>query len=137
MRVTQSPNVHLFYCSGCEQSKGHVNPDSFGTAGYGEDEHGRRYCFACCAVRDLASMAETGRATLYLTGKPGEYRITNWPDSLSFIPYKARIGRHNMAGKRYDVWFSGPGELPSLSAEWHGVSYGDNTQICHCKRKES
>lgn len=30
---------------------------------------------------------------------------------------------------RIDVWFNGPdGHL------WHGVNYGHNSQLCHCRR---
>ena len=29
----------------------------------------------------------------------------------------------------YDVWFIGPD-----GKEWHGVQYGDLTQVCHCRR---
>ena len=35
----------------------------------------------------------------------------------------------DIAGKRLDVWFYGPDGYI-----WHGVQYGDNTQIVHCKR---
>lgn len=82
-------------------------------------------------------MIETGRATLYLTVTSGvisSYRsathgkITNWPGSLSF-PCIVRKGRHNIARVRYDANFAGPD-----GNRWHGVQYGDNTQIIHCKR---
>ncbi len=94
------------------------------TTGYGVAENGDRHCYACCAERDRASMRETGRATLYLTEKG----ITNWPASLCLPVEHRKTGRHNIARKRYDVWFSFEGQ------HWHGVQYGDNTQIVHCKR---
>lgn len=83
---------------------------------------------------DRKQMAETGKIVLFLT--ISEYmnmrlfqdgKLTNWPGSLE-IPCRVKRGRHNMAGTRYDVWFRLHGK------EWHGVQYGDNTQICHCKR---
>lgn len=53
---------------------------------------------------------------------------SNWPHTLVFRAH-GQVGRHNIAGKRYDVWFNGPDGY-----EWHGVTYGDWTQLCHCKR---
>jgi hypothetical protein len=70
-------------------------------------------------------MKDEGRITLYLTD---DGRVTNWPNSLSFKGHVSK-GRHNIAGTRYDVWFTGPD-----GHRWHGTQYGDNTQICHCKR---
>lgn len=109
------------------------------TTGYGTDpETGKRYCYACCADQDREDMLETGRATLYLSqensgvlrleGGRGHGTVSNWPGSLKFPAYIKR-GRHNIAGTRYDVWFKGPD-----GKTWHGVQYGDNTQICHCRR---
>ena len=98
-----------------------------------------RICYPCCAVRDRASMIETGRAVLYLTTEPnltpagnshGETgTVSNWPGSLKIKTGPVKVGHHNMAGKRYDVWFTGPD-----GKDWHGVQYGENTQICHCRR---
>lgn len=95
------------------------------TTGYGVDSEGRKHCYACCAERDKAEMIKTGRATLYLSGK----EVSNWPESLKFRVNYVRKGRHNMARVRYDVRFIGPDGKP-----WHGVQYGDNTQIVHCRR---
>lgn len=94
------------------------------TTGYGVDRSGRKHCYECCAKRDVADMVSTGRATLYLSN--GE--VSNWPGSLKFRAH-VRKGRHNIARTRYDAWFTGPD-----GKQWHGVQYGDNTQICHCKR---
>lgn len=88
-------------------------------------------CYDCCSKRERARMIETGKATLYLSHKkPSENRgeVTDWPGTMRFGGY-VRQGRHNMAGRRYDIWFTGPDGEP-----WHGVQYGDNTQLCHCKR---
>ena len=101
------------------------SPHSDITRGYGTDADGKRQCYQCCADLDRAYMIEHGRIALYLTDKA----ITNWPASLSFPVLSRTTGRHNIAGVRYDVWFRGPD-----GATWHGVQYGDNTQICHCKR---
>lgn len=70
-------------------------------------------------------MVATGRATLYLDG----LNILDWPGRLRFRAARRSTGRHNIAGTRTDVWFVGPD-----GAAWHGVQYGQNTQIVHCKR---
>jgi hypothetical protein len=63
---------------------------------------------------------------LYLNTK--EKTLSNWPGTFKIQLHYIRIGRHNMAGKRYDVWFDYAGN------DFHGVTYGDFTQICHIKR---
>ena len=98
------------------------------TRGYGTDPiTGKTYCYACCAERDKQYMRDHGEIVLYLCGEPGAYRLTNWPGTLIARPWRVRIGRHNMVGKRYDVWFT------FENRRWHGVQYGDNTQLCHCR----
>lgn len=112
------------------------------TRGYGTNAKGERHCYACCAEQDKAHMREHGKICLYLTTKPdqdgqiarrdsfgkyGDAKITNWPSSLEFKG-RYRKGSHNMAGSRYDVWFT------FENTNWHGVQYGENTQIVHCKR---
>ena len=99
------------------------------TTGYGIDRDGKKHCYACCADDDRKQMQETGRITLYLSeSKTGEWSVSNWPGSLRFPCNVPRVSRHNIARWRYDVWFTANGE------NWHGVQYGDNTQICHCRR---
>jgi hypothetical protein len=99
---------------------------SFAT-GYGIDRHNHTICYACCGILDRKRMERDGYATLYLTETPNGYRVTNWPGSLTFSAHVNR-GRHNIAGVRYDAWFWLSGY------QWHGVQYGNNTQIVHCKR---
>lgn len=98
------------------------------TTGYGTDREGKRYCYDCCAEIDRQDMIATGKATLYLSG----WEVTDWTGHLRFQAGTVRKGRHNMAWVRYDVWFLGPD-----GHEWHGVQYGDNTQICHCRRTKT
>lgn len=106
----------------CDRCNKTLGSDGF-SAGYGIDMRGMKYCYGCCALNDAEQMRRDNRITLYLA----KDEVTNWPGSLR-IPVRAqRIGRHNMAGKRYDVWFRFAGK------QWHGVQYGDNTQICHCR----
>ena len=105
------------------------SPHSSITRGYGTDAQGRKLCYDCCAERDKKEMRETGRIVLYLTENPNTSpAVSNWPASLKINVSCLKKGRHNMAGNRYDVWFYFEGR------EWHGVQYGDNTQICHCRR---
>jgi hypothetical protein len=127
-----------FKCGRCGQVKdagGHGCATGYGYFN-GDD---RPVCYECCAEHDRKSMVETGKAVLYLTcpqqrvcGLPARQepaKVSNWPGSLSFPVAYVRVGRHNVAGKRYDIRFTGPDGKP-----WVGVVYGDNTQICHCRR---
>lgn len=55
--------------------------------------------------------------------------IGNWSGGLSFPCITMHKGSHNIARVRYDVTFRGPD-----GKQWRGTTYGDNTQICHCRR---
>lgn len=134
-----------FTCVDCGQVK--PTTDDGGT-GYAVDNEGKgKVCYACCGVRDRKDMIEHGKATLYLTmpGKDVDMgvrqgkeiktgKVGNWPGTLTFTLNSGavKVSRHNIAGKRYDVWFTGPD-----GATWHGVTYGDNTQLCHCRRTKA
>lgn len=122
-------------------AEGHV-----GGTGYGTTADGKKHCYACCGLQDLEAMKKDGRITLYLScsndgntaGLYGNKRpaigtymsgkVSNWPSSIVFKA-QVKVGDHNLAGRRYDTWFDGPDGFV-----WHGVQYGDNTQIVHCKR---
>lgn len=99
--------------------------------GYGVNEAGDKICYECCGVLDRQDMIATGKAVLYLTvtKKNNFFKgyVSNWPGTLK-INVQGKIGRHNIAGIRYDCWFRFNGR------NWHGVTYGDNTQLCHCKQ---
>lgn len=96
-----------------------------------------RVCYDCCAIHDAQIMDSHGKMVLYLVAKREEshghslttYEVTNWPGTLVFPALSVKKGRHNIAGSRTDVWFQ-----DSHGKEWHGVQYGDFTQIIHCKR---
>jgi len=88
----------------------------------------------------LAYMSKHGKATLYFrcpVKKPNMTLIVP-SDSITledfnlshyFKVLRVTTGRHNFGLTRYDVWFDGKdGHI------WHGVQYGDNAQILHCKR---
>ncbi len=127
--VKQDANIPIVSVLDC----GHAPSEhSDFTTGYGTGTDGKTYCYSCCADRDRAQMRQDGRIALYLTNdKDAQATVSNWPGSLKLGVYHQRIGRHNMAGKRYDVWFT------FETQPWHGVTYGDNTQICHCRRIKS
>lgn len=127
-----------FVCDDC-RFRYPVNRD--GGTGYAIADGGRKICYGCCAEVDLARMRETGKATLYLTmapdfDGPGNVppigypvaSVSNWPGTLRYPVYRVRKGRHNMAGVRYDFAFEVKG------TPWVGVTYGDNTQIAHCRK---
>jgi hypothetical protein len=131
-----SPDGKQFACFRCREVK--PLQESGGT-GFATDAAGNLICYACCADVDREDMTRTGKATLYLTEKRREgcrteapytvWEVTNWPGSLRFACGTPRKGSHNMARTRRDIWFRGPD-----GKEWHGVQYGENTQIVHCKR---
>lgn len=108
-------------CAGCRKAH---------NGKYGLSAARNPYCYECCAKTDRATMLETGRTVLYLTrADDGYWYATNWPGTLRFQITLRHKGKHNMARVRYDVWFRGPD-----GKAWHGVQYGDNTQLLHCRR---
>jgi len=100
------------------------------TTGYGTDPDTKeRHCFPCCGVKDKETMVRDGKYYLYLKSGAYPWSVSNWPGTLKFNVCANSEGRHNMTGKRYDVWFNGPDGFI-----WHGTQYGDNTEVCHVKR---
>ena len=97
------------------------------STGYGTTADGRKLCFGCCGQIDKERLAHEGRGSLYLTEIPGHATLSNWPGTFRLPVGRIAKGKHNIAGERTDVWFHFAGR------EWHGVTYGSNTQICHVK----
>ncbi len=120
---------HEFDCSVCDEHKTH---ESGIATGYGLDENGNKVCFECCGKKDsarLENMKIGEKYCLYLyKDEDGKWNVSNWPGTLKINVNTPRKGHHNMAGSRYDVWFQHKGNY------FHGVQYGENTQICHIKR---
>lgn len=115
----------------CSRCGGAIPPPAPGaiSTGYGTNEKDEIVCYSCCAEIDKQWMRDKGKITLYLTGQAGAREVTNWPGTLRFPARGYKQSPHNIARYRYDVWFNGPdGHV------WHGVQYGDNTQLIHCKR---
>lgn len=133
-----------FVCYECGEIKP-VNPE--GGTGYGLDPEDHKICYACCGKKDRERMERGKPMCLYLSrnnkssGSQAQiwdrihhtttadmvWHITNWPGTLDIPIYLVKIGRHNIAGVRRDVWFHYAGK------DWHGVQYGNNTEIVHCK----
>jgi hypothetical protein len=121
-----------FICSVCGETK---PTQKQGGTGYGRDPvTDGKVCYACCAIEDKRAMLTTGRATMFLVKRevkenPGlfQYFVTNWPGTLEIRAPGVRHGKHNIARTRTDVWFK------YENRNWHGVSYGENTQICHVR----
>jgi len=119
--------MKTFKCVDCKQEKPIQTDGGTGYALFGKSK--RKVCYECCAIRDRKEMDKTGKAVLYLSMIPDtDYYVSNWPGTLKLPIHAMSKGRHNIAGVRYDVWFRFSG------CNWHGIQYGDNTQICHCKR---
>jgi len=111
-----------FECKICGKTK--VNFNKL-TTGYGIDpKDNLPVCFSCCGEQDKQYMRENKKITLYWHN--GE--ITNWPGTLRIKENNHSVGRHNIAGNRYDVWFC------FEDKPWHGVQYGDMTQLLHCRQ---
>lgn len=101
--------------------------DSPYTTGYGIDENNNKVCYACCGEQDTEYMKTHDKTMLYLVKRENDWYVTNWPGTLSVKVATPKKGRHNIARTRYDVWFAFADKF------WHGVQYGDFTQVCHCK----
>jgi len=98
--------------------------------GYGTNSAGEKICYECCREFDKEWMSENDKITLYLTqATTGRWRVTNWPGTLRFRVDETRKGKHNITGTRYDVWFT-----DREGNRWWGVSYGENSQLCHCRK---
>ncbi len=131
-----------FRCAQCGETR-ELNTGGNGCGtGYAREGRGpdaRFICYPCATENERRDLIEQGRGVLYLvaTDEPAKcqgvgakvWTLQNWTGGLKIRTYGApRVGSHNLAGRRYDVWFRFEG------AEWHGVQYGDHTQICRVRR---
>jgi hypothetical protein len=116
--------MKTFKCYVCKETK---EVTTGITTGYGYDKHNHKVCFECCGENDkkeLTNLKPGQKFFLYLTGN----KLTNWPGTLEINNLHVRKGHHNIARTRYDVWFVFSGNT------YHGVQYGENTQVCHITR---
>ena len=136
----ETPSDETFVCFDCKNTFPVKRKGATGYATLREPKD-EKVCYECCGKREWADMQATGVATLYLnhttTGlacgcsgpSQDHYRVSNWPNTLTFKVDKIKKGKHNIAGSRYDVWFT-----DKDGRAWHGVQVGENTQLTHCKR---
>lgn len=120
--------MKTFICSKCLAEK---PEQTNGGTGYAINDNKEKICYGCCGEIDRQFMRDNGKATLYLSLEGNDATkgfVTNWPNTLRLPVYGLRKGYHNIAGKRFDFWFNFNGK------QWHGVQYGENTQIAHCKQ---
>lgn len=123
------------YVEGCNAGCGHPKKEVY-------------ICYKCASADEVAFMKSTGRTALYLTydspcNNPqhtgsgtnltaSDYKVGDWPGLLSIRPTGVRKSKTFIPRvgyrPRYDVWFVFDGYY------WHGVKYGDMTDIVHCKR---
>lgn len=116
-----------FTCSLCRKEK-EVNQN--GGTGYGTNDQGQKICYSCIGRQDQTEIANAKpgqKFVHYLIKENGHFVVSNWPGTWKANPFRVSIGRHNMAGKRYDVYIAYNGR------KFHGVTYGDQTQICRIK----
>jgi len=122
-------NTTKFTCHQCGQEKIY---ESNLTTGYGLDKDDNKTCYHCIGeneAKEMEGMKLGDKTVMYLVkGDDARYKVQNWPGSLTINIRSLKVGRHNWAHKRYDVWFS------FKNKEFHGVTFGDMTQICHVKR---
>lgn len=87
-------------------------------------------CYSCCDESDKQRLLNANpgdKFYMYLTGNIQHgYYVSNWPGSFK-IRVSPRKGHHNIAGVRYDFWFTFGNNA------FHGVQYGDNTQVAHIR----
>lgn len=128
--------METFRCEECDKDKPVQHEGGTGYASFGENRE-KKVCYECCAKIEWRHMQMTGQATLYLhqhesdcvcPDGPISY-VSNWPNTLKFPVQQLTEGRHNIARTRCDVWFK-----DRDNRTWWGVSYGDWTQLVHCRR---
>src|SRR5262245_24760848 len=80
-------------------------------------------CYGCAPrlTREYMTVdGDNGRVHLFLGDAPNDQLyVTNSKKTLIFPVTRFKLGRHNLAGTRTDLWFNGPD-----GREWHGVVYG-------------
>ena len=130
-------NLLIFYCSQCRT----WIPAPSGTCGTGyavNSKTNRKTCYQCMAEVDRQYMRKHGKIVLYLVEPSKDpsvsmkkWKVTNWPGTLVFPRVSVSSGRHNIARTRQDVWFMFEG------LEWHGVQYGEFSQLVHCRKTKN
>jgi hypothetical protein len=98
------------------------------TTGYGTDQQGRKYCFACCAEHDKAQMKQHGAIDLYLSERGNQLVVSTWPGKIISQRVKTiNSWRNNFGDRRIAVRFCFEGEI------WSGQGSGVG-MILRCRR---
>jgi len=139
-----------FVCSHCKETidVSHTLVDGYcGGVGYARPTHKskRKVCYRCCAKVDSKWMDKYGKITLYLvhveplyaSGRLVNYKVTNWPGTLSFTVINSSQSKNNFGATRTDVWFLRQNGTTKEWEQWHGVHVGDDSQLVRCKRAKS
>lgn len=111
----------------CSQCKKEIISNGIST-GYGIDpQTNNKICYECCGINDLKKLqtCKIGDRFVYYLSKG---KVINWPSTMVITPYYFRVGKHNIARKRTDVWFTVNGN------KFWGVNYGDNSEILYITR---
>jgi len=93
---------------------------------------GHYKCDGWEARNDEVKMQKFGHSKhlpLYLNKNKNSWEVSNWQGTLQFPVSSYREGKHNIAGRRVDIWFK-----DRIGNLWLGVNYGNWTQVVHCKR---
>lgn len=121
-----------FTCTQCKKEIVFDTANGVGT-GYGTYYVGDKICYPCCGINDENRLLGLGigeKMSLYFD----EDGIKNWPGTFHIPRYKSKVGNHNIAGNREDVWFNYFNKKTNERQYYWGVVYGDWTEICHIKR---
>lgn len=100
-------------------------------AGYAVDNEGNKYCYKCAAKKSAQTLRDLpigGKTYLYLVARNNSWSVQDFMGLLSIPVYHVKLGRHNIAGIRYDFWFEYHDNL------YHGVVYGRDSQLARIKR---
>jgi hypothetical protein len=120
-----------FKCQSCHRE---LPTNKSGGTGYGITKSGKKICYECAGkaeLKEIAGKSGGDKHTFYLIKKDGKVVISNWPGSYQFPVHSMTSGKHNMAGKRLDVWFK-----DHMGHEWHGINIGDNDLVRAVKIKK-
>lgn len=93
---------------------------------YAMNGEGKKLCYDCCGVmekKQLLELKPKETIVFYLSG----HEVINWCGTMR-IKCIVKEGKHNIAGVRHDCWFKIGDKC------YHGVQYGDFSELCYIKR---
>ncbi len=121
--------LYKFHCDYCKEDKEYISTTPTGFIKY----HNKTICFGCYTRIDIDNMRITGKGILRLhredtlPSEPLRYTMRNL--GTLRLPVNRIITKNYVKhSTRRDIWFDLYDQI------WHGVQYGDFTQLCHCRR---